>query len=72
MTLEERIARLEARTDGIDAWLKSIDEKVDRLLTAADMGRGAWWAILRVGGVVLLIVTAAGWLFDRLPSLPHK
>jgi hypothetical protein len=68
---EERIARLEERVRVQDEWLRSIDEKVDRLLAAAAMGRGAWWAVLRVGGFAVLVVTAAAWLFDRIP-LPHK
>lgn len=66
MTVEERLARLETRVDGTDAWLGKIDEKVDRLLTAAAMGKGAWWAILRVGGLIVLALGAVGWILDHV------
>lgn len=65
-TPEERIAALEARVNGIDAWLKDIDSKLDSLVAAANMGRGAWWIILRIGGVLVVLGGAAAWLIDKV------
>jgi hypothetical protein len=48
--LEESEGRIEKRLDGID-------EKLNRLVTAANMGQGAWWASVKIGG---LIVTVGG------------
>ncbi len=66
MTLEERLARLEQRADDRDAVLIRIEGKVDALVEAAHMGKGAWWLILRLGAVLTAIVAAGAWLFDRL------
>jgi len=68
MTPEERIAKLETRQEGTDAWLKEIDAKLDQLIAAANMGRGAWWALLKIGGLLLLLVGAAAWIWERWPK----
>jgi len=65
-TPEERIAALEARMNGTDAWLKDIDAKLDSLVAAANMGRGAWWIILRIGGVLVVVGGAIGWVIDKV------
>lgn len=65
-TPEERIAALEARMNGTDAWLKDMDSKLDSLVAAANMGRGAWWIILRIGGVLVVLGGALAWLIDKV------
>lgn len=65
-TPEERIATLEARMSGTDAWLKDIDTKLDELIAAANMGKGAWWIILRIGGVLVVLGGAIGWVIDKV------
>jgi hypothetical protein len=65
-TPEERIAALEARMNGTDAWLKDIDAKLDALVAAANMGKGAWWIILRIGGLLVVLGGAAAWLIDKV------
>jgi vacuolar-type H+-ATPase subunit E/Vma4 len=69
---EERLARLEARQDSVEDWLRSIDQKVDDIRTAANMGKGAWKAILWVGGIVTTILAALAWVWDHLPKGWHS
>lgn len=66
MTNEERIARLEVLWPELKEDIKSIDAKVDRLIEAAHMGRGAWWLLLRLGAMLVAIAGVAGWLFDKV------
>lgn len=66
-TLEERIAKLEARMDGQEEWLKDIDGKLDQLIAVANMGKGAWWAILKVGGTLTVLAGGAAWLYQNWP-----
>lgn len=57
----ERIAVLEAEVKRQADMMKAMDQKLDQILAAANMGKGAWWLILRIGGtltVVAAIVTA--------------
>jgi hypothetical protein len=51
----ERIVRLEANYANMERQIASMDRKLDQLLTAADMGKGAWWLILRIGGVLAVL-----------------
>jgi hypothetical protein len=69
MTAEERLARVETLVAEQKEDIRLLTEKVDRLLEAAHMGKGAWWLILRLGVVIAALVGAAAWLFDRMP---HK
>lgn len=62
----DRLARLEATVAGQQKWLEDIDKKLDDLLAAANMGKGAWWVMLRIGGVLVVIGGAAAWLIDKV------
>lgn len=70
MTVEERLARLETRADGLDAWLKSIDTSVKELSAIASAGKGAIAVFLKVGTVVAAFIGALAWLYDKVPF--HK
>lgn len=62
----DRLTRLETEVAGMKQWLQSIDGKQDELLAAANMGKGAWWIILRIGGVLVVLGGAAAWLIDKV------
>lgn len=64
--LDRDIGDLQARTAALEKWVHDIDGKLDRLLEAAAMGRGAWWAIIKIGGIAVAVTAAAGWIFDHL------
>lgn len=59
------IGSLQARMDGLEARFDSVDGKLDRLLVAANMGRGAWWLMVKTGGFVVLIGGALFWIADH-------
>lgn len=63
----DRLARLEARFDNMEGWVKSMDSKLDQLLTAADMGKGAWWMILKLGGLLTVAGAGLAWVWDHIP-----
>ncbi len=69
-TLERDVGAIEARLDNLEKWMADIDRKVDRLLAAAAMGKGAWWATLKIGGLLILIAGAGAWVFDHLGGKP--
>jgi len=64
MTPEERdrLARVEERVATIAGELADISGKLDRLIAAANMGKGAWWAVLRLGGLLVALGGALGWM----------
>jgi hypothetical protein len=64
MTPEERdrLARVEERVSAIGGELADISGKLDRLIAAANMGKGAWWVLLRLGGMLVVLGGARGWM----------
>jgi hypothetical protein len=62
----ERLARVEQKVADMEPWLREIDDKLDRLIAAANMGKGAWWAVLKLGGLLVLATGAVAWLYDRV------
>jgi hypothetical protein len=77
--LSRALGRLEGRLDAsernrierdqaLDRQLAAINGKLDRLNAAFNMGRGGALALVKVGGLLLLIGGAAAWLADRLPD----
>lgn len=64
-----RIGKLEGKVDGLERWVESIDEKVDKLLAIANQGRGAWMTILKIGGFIVAISTFVIWSIKQLAHL---
>lgn len=71
------IGRLQARQDATDERLDKLEENMDKRLTniekyvqeirdAANMGRGAWWLLLKIGAVMMAIVGAVTWFLDKM------
>lgn len=42
------------------------NSKLDQLIAAANMGRGAWGLILRMGTVMVAVAAAVAWVVDRI------
>lgn len=61
----QKIGALDARMDNVERSVEKIDGNVEQLTEAANMGRGAWWAALKIGGV-LVMAAAAAWVWERL------
>lgn len=71
MTPEERIASLEEWKRSTEQWLGGMDKKLDQLIAAANMGKGAWWVVIKIGGLAVMLIAAVGWLADRIGVRPH-
>jgi hypothetical protein len=70
MTPEERdrLTRAEAQLVTQAALIAGMDKKLDQLIAAANMGRGAWGLILRIGAflvgltaIVEVLAQITGW-----------
>lgn len=65
----DRLARLEADYENLVGWVKKIDAKLDQLLEAAAMGKGAWWALLKLGAFLAGLVAMAAGLVALIKQL---
>lgn len=50
----------------LDERLGSLEQNVQKILDAANMGRGAWWLVLKIGAVLSAIVAAGSWMLEKL------
>lgn len=66
MSPEERFAILETNQKTVLAWMEKMDKKVDRLVSIADMGKGALWLAIKVGVIAAVIVSAIAYVYERV------
>lgn len=60
---EKRLDDFEGR---VDKRLESIEGKVQQILDAANMGKGAWWLVLKIGAALSALTAAGLWVYDHL------
>lgn len=65
--VDRDIGALAARMDILETRMSGVEDKLGQLLSAAAMGRGAWWLLLRLGGLLVLLASGAAWIWDRRP-----
>lgn len=64
--LEKRMDDAEER---IEKQLFDIKGDLKTLIDAANMGKGAWWLLLKVGGTLTVLFGALAWIVDKVLSL---
>ena len=62
----QRIAVLEAQYAALRGVLREANRKLDRLVSVATMGRGAWAAIIKMGALLAVLAAAGAWAWDHL------
>jgi hypothetical protein len=62
--LEHKMELLEER---IERRLATIEQKIDQLTAALNLGRGGWKALAIVSTLMASALDATAWLFDHLP-----
>jgi hypothetical protein len=62
----DRLAKVEQIVSSQQEALKSIEAKLDHLTSIADMGKGALWLALKVGGVMTVLIAALWAIFDKV------
>ena len=71
--LEGRLDSHERRFDQFEKHqnerLDSIEKKVQEILDAANMGKGAWWLLLKIGAALATLAMAAHWTWDHLRAI---
>ncbi len=66
MSEAERLAKLETRTEEQERRLQNIENKLDRLLEMANLGRGSIWLLLKVAAFVSAIGAAFAWAWEKI------
>jgi len=63
--LDEFIKAREARDTLTDERFDRLESKVQALLDAANMGKGAWWLALKIGGLMTVVGSGLAWVIGK-------
>jgi hypothetical protein len=69
LTHAQEIGALKAEVGNMKARLEEMDAKLDQLVEAANMGKGAWWMSVKVGGVLVTASAGIAWIWQHLGQL---
>jgi hypothetical protein len=64
--LDEFIEARVARDKRTDERFDRLEAKVQSLLDAANMGKGAWWISVKIGGMIMTVMAALAYLVDKI------
>ena len=64
--LDEFIEARVARDKRTDERFDRLEAKVQSLLDAANMGKGAWWVSVKIGGMIMTVMAALAYLVDKI------
>jgi hypothetical protein len=64
--LDEFIEARVARDKRTDERFDRLEAKVQSLLDAANMGKGAWWLSVKIGGMIMTVMAAMAYLVDKI------
>jgi hypothetical protein len=63
------IGALKAEVAHVKRSLSDIDSKLDQIIAAANMGRGAWLVAVKAGGIIATIAAGAAWLWQHVQAI---
>ncbi len=68
MTLDElqRLAVVETKVSAVERRLCDIDGKLDELIEAKNLGRGALWLFLKIAALISAVMAAVAWASQHL------
>jgi hypothetical protein len=52
--------------------IEDMDKKLDQIIAAANMGKGAWLAAVKAGGIIATLGAGAAWLWGHLQTFMHR
>jgi hypothetical protein len=66
--LSVELRYLKESTEKLHCAVDKLGDQVDRLEQAADLGKGAWWMALKLGGLLMLVASSSAWLYEHFPT----
>lgn len=62
----QKLGALEARVTVLEQVIHDMSRDLKMLIAAANMGRGAWWVLIKFGALLMLLVPAFAWIYEKL------
>jgi hypothetical protein len=68
----QQIGALKSEVAHMTDRIEDMDKKLDQIIAAANMGKGAWLAAVKAGGIIATLVAGAAWLWGHLQTFMHR
>lgn len=65
----QEIGSLKAEMAHVKRSLSDMDGKLDQIIAAANMGKGAWLVAVKAGGIIATIAAGAAWLWQHVQAI---
>lgn len=65
----QEIGSLKAEMAHVKRSLSDMDGKLDQIIAAANMGKGAWLVAVKAGGIIATIGAGAAWLWQHVQAI---
>lgn len=63
------IGALKAEVAHVKGRLEDMDGKLDQIIAAANMGKGAWLVAVKAGGIIATIGAGAAWIWQHVQAI---
>lgn len=63
--LETEVEHLKKDLTEVKTDLNEMNDKLQQLLDAANMGKGAWWAAVKIGAFLTMSAGAFLWVYEK-------
>jgi len=65
----QEIGVLKAEMAHVKVRLEDMDGKLDQIIAAANMGKGAWLVAVKAGGIIATLGAGGAWLWQHIAQL---
>ena len=65
----QEIGSLKAEMAHVKRSLSDMDGKLDQIIAAANMGKGAWLVAVKAGGIIATIAAGAAWIWQHVQAI---
>lgn len=65
----QQFGRFVEKVERLESSVEALTESINALNTKLNQHKGAWWMLTRFGSGGVLLIMAAGWVWDHFP---HK
>lgn len=64
--LLQAIGKLQGKVEGLGDSMSAMDGRLQAVEKVANMGQGALWMFLKVGGFLAILTAALAWLWEQV------
>lgn len=64
----EDIGYLKGKLEALEKDVALIRGDLKMLVDAANMGKGAWWVSVKIGAVIIGVLSVAAWILEHIPK----